>query len=392
MKIVVAPDSFKGSMLSADASRSIQKALLEIDSTIEVVNLPMADGGEGTVDAILAAVGGEKIIKTVEDPLGRPVEAAFGWIKSQKTAVVETAAASGLPLLHESERNPYLASTYGTGQLIKSALDQGAETIILGIGGSATVDGGTGCFQALGVKFMNAIGGEMKMCGGNLRGVERIDLSELDDRLKDVTFIVASDVTNPLLGEEGAVAVFGPQKGVKKAELPVFEEGMTHYAAVISKATGRSLINEPGSGAAGGFGFSLQSFLNVELKSGFTLISEIGKLELHIASADLVITGEGKMDTQSLYGKVPIGVARLARKYKVPVVAFSGQIAGDMKAYKKEGLSLVFPIVDEPMLLSEAMEIGEELLYKASKRLMEAIKIGGLTPQKDKSLNFVHVT
>lgn len=376
MKIVVAPDSFKGSVLSADASKMIHAGLLAVDPTVEVLNVPMADGGEGTVDAILEAVGGEKIIKKVEDPLGQSIEATFGWIKSSKTAIVETAAASGLPLLNKQELNPYLASTFGTGQLIVEALDQGAETIILGLGGSATVDAGTGCFQALGVRFKNALGNELKMCGESLNKVEQIDFSTLDTRLQNVRFIIASDVANPLLGDEGAVTIFGPQKGIKKEEIPVFEEAMSHFAKAVVKATGVDLINSTGSGAAGGFGFSLQSFLQVEMKSGFTLINEIGQLEEKISSADLVITGEGKMDTQSLYGKVPIGVARIAKKYGVPVIAFTGQVEGDLAVFKQEGLLLVLPIVDEPMQLEEAMDRGDELLYKASERLMKALKMG----------------
>ncbi|MFD2670731.1 glycerate kinase [Marinicrinis sediminis] len=375
MKIVVAPDSFKGSMSSTAAANQIEAGFRSVDPLLEIVQIPMADGGEGTVDAILAAVGGERVTVPALDPLGRPITACYGWLAASKTAVIETAAASGLPLLTADERNPFLTSTYGTGQLIKAALDHGAETLVLGIGGSATVDAGTGCFQALGVRFANAKGEELNMCGGKLGEVEQIDVAELDPRLRHTRIQIASDVTNPLLGNEGAVVVFGPQKGLREEEFSAFEKAMTHYAQVMSMTTGTDYIHAAGSGAAGGFGFTLLSLLKVEMKSGLLLMSEWSRLEERIAAADLVITGEGRMDAQSLYGKVPVGIARLARPYEVPVVAFTGQMSGEMTTFQQEGLALVCPIVDRPMGLDEAIREGEALLYEASARLMETLRL-----------------
>jgi glycerate 2-kinase len=376
MKVVIAPDSFKGSVSSTKAASLIEHSIKLINEGIETVVIPMADGGEGTVDAFLAIFGGERIEETVEDPLGREITAFYGWLGKEKTAVIETAAASGLPLLKEEELNPYLASTYGTGQLIKSALNKGAKKIIVGLGGSATVDAGTGCLQALGVRFLDETGTELRACGGNLRNIHSIDYSQLDARLENTEIIVASDVTNPLLGPNGAVYVFGPQKGIKEQELPIFEEYMSHYATVVNQTVQKDEINSPGSGAAGGFGFSLQSFLSIQMISGFELIAKLSRLEEHIKEADLVITGEGKFDSQSLYGKVPIGIARMAKKYYTPVVVFAGKIEENLDSLESEGISLLYPIVDGVMTLQEAMENGCELIKKSTRRFFKAVQIG----------------
>ncbi|MCF6410796.1 glycerate kinase [Pseudalkalibacillus salsuginis] len=377
MKIIVAPDSFKGSMTSTEASEAIRKGLLEVDEDLDVVLIPMADGGEGTVEALTAILGGEKQSEEVEDPLGRQVCADFGWIEKTKTAVIETAAASGLPLLKEGELDPYHASTYGTGQLVSRALDLGADKVILGLGGSATVDAGTGFFEALGIRFLDEAGNRVQASGGKLGEIKSIDATHLDSRLADVEFTIASDVTNPLLGREGAVAVFGPQKGVTEDELVFFENGMGRYAETVASHIGKEYRSDEGSGAAGGFGFSLLAFLQPKFENGFTLISKLSGLESQISQSRLVITGEGKVDGQSLYGKVPIGIARIAAKHHVPAIAFAGKIEGDLQAAKRQGLSLVLPIVDEPMTLSDAMEKGSILLQRAASRFMTSVLLLG---------------
>ncbi|ARI76385.1 glycerate kinase [Halobacillus mangrovi] len=372
MRIIVAPDSYKGSMSSAEACAAIESGVKDYDPSYHIESIPIADGGEGTVEALVTILEGEIILEKVFDPLGREVTAEYGWINETKTAIVETAAASGLPRLKEEELKPSAASTYGTGQLIQAALERGAKRIILGLGGSATVDAGTGCFQALGVKFLNDEGKELEMNGKALQHVTKIETDTISELSNQVEWIIASDVTNPLLGPEGAISVFGPQKGVSAAHLTEFESGMERYASVVEQHTEKVVRNYEGSGAAGGFGFTLFSLLeNLKVESGFELIAKQGELEKLISDADLVITGEGKIDTQTLYGKGPIGIARLARKARVPCIAFTGKSEGDMRRAKDEGLLSVLPIVDEPMTLKEAMESGPELLRKASRRCME---------------------
>lgn len=376
MKIIIAPDSFKGSMTSMQAALAIKRGINEINPLAETILLPMADGGEGTVDAILWGSGGEKISCRVQDPLGREIEAAYGWIEKDKTAIIETAAASGLPLLKPGELDPKNASSFGTGQLIKDALEQGAETVILGLGGSATIDAGTGLFQALGVRFVDDEDRELVNIGGLLERIAAMDLSKLDDRLVAVRFIVASDVTNPLLGTEGAIAVFGPQKGVEQHQLSRFENGMRHFSTIAARAAGNDKREEPGSGAAGGIGFLLKTLLDVEFQNGLELI--VGKvlLEEQLVGADLVLTGEGRIDGQSLFGKVPVGIGRLAMQYNVPVIAFAGSIGLGVENLGTEGVIEVMPITGGPIGLEEALADGENLLYKASKRLMNFMEIG----------------
>ncbi|GGE13868.1 glycerate kinase [Marinithermofilum abyssi] len=375
MNVVIAPDSFKGSMMSLEASEAMKRGIRNVFPQAKIETLPMADGGEGTVDAILAMIGGEKIRVTVKDPLNRDIVACFGFCPERKLAVIETAAASGLPLLQPEERNPCRTSTYGTGELLKAALDRGAEQVILGLGGSATVDAGTGFFAALGTSFRDHEGNEWIPSGGDLGKVVEIDLAGLDERLKNVSITVASDVTNPLLGPEGAVRVFGPQKGIQEKDLDAFEEEMARYAEQVVRITGKDYRNTPGSGAAGGFGFSLLSLLDVTMKSGFALIAELGDMESRIRSADLVLTGEGRMDRQSLYGKVPVGIARIAKRAGVPVIAFCGSVEAELVEAEEVGIALIQPIVDEPMSLEEAMERGPELLEAAVKRVGRGMRI-----------------
>lgn len=376
MKIVVAPDSFKGSIESKDAAHIISQAIKDFDASIEVVEIPMADGGEGTVKAMMHILGGEEIICQVEDPLGRRINAGYGWLPIEKTAIIETASASGLPLLTKEELNPMGASSFGTGQLVKDALDKGAEKIIIGLGGSATVDAGVGLFQALGLKVMDAKGETLGRVGGNLGSIQGLDVSNLDDRLQRVKVIVASDVTSPLLGPEGSIYVFGPQKGVRTSELEAFEAGMASFAGVMKRTTDKDCTLMPGSGAAGGIGFILQSLVDVEFKSGLDLVVEMSDFQKHLTGTDFVITGEGKIDGQSALGKVPVGLSRIAKERGVPLVAIAGGIGEGTDMLKQEGINAVLSIVDGPMTIEEAMVNGKSLLYEATKRMLQFIYLG----------------
>jgi len=292
-------------------------------------------------------------------------------------AILEMAAASGLPLLAEHERDPLGASTFGTGELLRDALERGAREVILGLGGSATNDGGMGFLAALGVRFLDHEEEPLRGCGVNLAAVRRVDTSGLDPRLRAIAITVASDVDNPLLGPHGATHVFGPQKGVEGELMEELENGMTSYARVLTDAAGRDCRETPGAGAAGGFGFGLLSLLpQASLRSGFSLIAELGELERTIRGAALVITGEGKLDSQSLHGKVPVGIARIGREAGVPVAAFAGRIDGELDDFRAEGIRALVPIVDAPMSLETAMADTEALLTRAAARFWQTVQLG----------------
>lgn len=373
MKVVIAPDSFKGSMTSIEAANSISKGLHAIEPSVECVHIPMADGGEGTVDALLVSTGGEKVYVSAEDPLGRSIGGFYGWLAKEQTAVIETAAASGLVLLRDDELNAELASTYGTGQLIRDALNKEAKRIIIGLGGSATVDGGVGCLQALGVRFFDHQGSIIERVGGNLHQISGLDTTHLDKRLDSVEFVIASDVNNELLGDTGAIYVFGAQKGVRPERMSWHEQGMANFAQVVVDHIGKDFRLHAGSGAAGGLGFGLLSFFNCQLQSGFELVASLARLEEQLQNADFVITGEGSIDAQSLYGKVPVGIAQLAKRYDVPTIAFGGKISADTEALHKIGVSLVLPIIYHPTTLLEAIKNGPNNLELASRRLMQTL-------------------
>ncbi|GLX66681.1 glycerate kinase [Paenibacillus glycanilyticus] len=376
MKIIISPDSFKGSMTTMDAADQIEAGIRAVYPQAETWKIPMADGGEGTVDTLLALVGGEKIKHHVHDPCGRPITASYCWSEKSKTAIIETAAASGLTLVPESERVPERLTTYGTGQLIKHALDQGAAKIILGLGGSATVDGGAGCLQALGVKFFDGDNKELQGSGQMLATVERIEFADIDPRLHQVDFVIASDVKNPLLGDQGAVYVFGPQKGLQPSNLDEYENKMRSFADQVKQSTGRDERHQAGAGAAGGLGFGLMSFLpKLQVMSGFELIANLSHLEELMKQADLIITGEGKFDSQSYQGKVPVGISRMAMPYQVPVVVFTGKIEGNASNAQMEGIRMVIPIVDQAMTLDQAMVQGKPLLFRSVKRFFETIRL-----------------
>lgn len=368
MKIVVCPDSFKESLSSVEAADAIAHGL-EIESgiePIEVVKLPLADGGEGTVDALVRATGGEIRRVRVHDPLMREIDSFFGILGDGKTAVVEMAAASGLHLLSESERNPLITTTYGTGELISEALRTGVEKIIIGIGGSATNDVGAGAMTALGVRFLDANGKELPPGGAALANLHRVDISSFDFPLDRITVEVACDVANPLTGPEGASAVFGPQKGATLAMVERLDKALAHFAEVIRRDLGQDISELSGAGAAGGLGGGLAAFLRAKLRSGIDMVLDAVHFDEAIAGANLVITGEGRVDEQTAYGKTIGGVLRRASRAGVPVVALAGSYSGDLRALYDAGLAAVFSIAPGPVSIQYAMEHAAELLVNTS--------------------------
>ncbi|WP_086112878.1 glycerate kinase [Xenorhabdus beddingii] len=362
MKIVIAPDSFKESLSALQVAQAIEQGFREIFPQADYIKLPMADGGEGTVESLVAATGGKQITCTVTDPLGQPVEAFFGLLGDGKTAVIEMAAASGLHLVPMEQRNPLVTTSYGTGELILAALEHGIQKLILGIGGSATNDGGAGMIQALGANLLDGDGRILPFGGAALTRLESIDLTALDPRLRQIEFTVACDVNNPLCGEFGASAVFGPQKGATPKMVKALDSALRHYGMKIESLTGKSVIDEAGAGAAGGMGAALLGCLGVKLQSGIEIVINTLKLEEVIQGADLVITGEGRIDSQTIQGKTPIGVARVAKKFGIPAIALVGGMSRDYGVVHQHGLDAVFSIVPEACSLSEALAKGAENL------------------------------
>lgn len=372
MKVVIAPDSFKGCLLSADVARAIADGVRAASAEAETVVVPLADGGEGTVQALVEATGGTYVSRTVEGPLGEPVEAVFGMLGDGHTAVVEMAAASGLPLVPEDKRDPTLTSTYGTGELIRAALNLGARQIIVGIGGSATTDGGCAMAQALGVEFYDKRGQRIeRVTGGRLQDVAHIDMSRRDERVEGLRVRVACDVDNPLYGPEGAARVYSPQKGATPEQVELLDAGLKHLAEVIRKDVGVDVANMPGAGAAGGLGAGLVAFLGASLERGVRIVVEAVGLAEKMKGADLAITGEGKIDKQTAYGKTPAGVVEVAKPLGVPVVALGGSVAMETHVLHDVGFAAVFSIVPGPMSLEEAMqpETARRLLKLAGEQV-----------------------
>ncbi|TBU94689.1 glycerate kinase [Phytopseudomonas dryadis] len=353
MKIVIAPDSFKESLSAPDVAEAIARGWASVYPQAELCLCPMADGGEGTVDAVLAATGGERRELAVRGPLGTPVTAHWGWL-DKATAVIEMAAASGLHWVPSEQRDATLTSSYGTGELIRAALDAGAERIILGLGGSATNDGGCGLLQALGARFLDSRGQELRPGGAALLELQRIDLSALDERLGRVQVEVAADVDNPLCGPRGASAIFGPQKGASPEQVKLLDAALARLAEVVGAALGEDFSNVPGVGAAGGLGFAAKAFLGASFRPGIELVAELSGLATATAGADLVITGEGRLDAQSLHGKTPVGVARVARACAVPVIALAGSLGEGYQALREAGIDAAFSLAPGPITLEQA--------------------------------------
>jgi len=370
MKIVVAPDSFKGSLTAIEVSDAIEKGIREVFPEAEIIKIPMADGGDGTVQCLVNATGGKILEEKVIGPLGNEVWAFYGILGDRKTAIVEMAAASGLTLVPEGKRNPLITTTYGTGQLIKAALNQGCRKMIIGIGGSATNDGGAGMVQALGTKLLDKDGEEIGFGGGELKKIVKIDISCMDKRLSDIKVLVASDVNNPLCGPQGASRIYGPQKGATPEIIEELDESLAYFAELIKRDLHKDIKDIPGAGAAGGLGASLIAFLNAEFRPGIEIMIEAVKLEQAIKDADLVITGEGKIDSQTIYGKAPIGVAKIAKKHNIPVVAVAAIIEEDSRIFQSYGIDTLIKVSEPPMRLSEIKTKKIWLIKKSIKQFL----------------------
>jgi|SRR5680860_51102 len=374
MNIVVAPDSFKESLSAKAVASNIATAIAKIMPEANILQIPISDGGEGLLEALVTPSEGKLIPVKVKDPLLRNIQAHYGILGDGTTAVVEMATASGLELLKEIERNPLITSTYGTGELIRDALNKGCTKIIIGLGGSATNDGGIGMIKALGGKFLNKKGASIDEGGGALDALNQIDITELDKRLLKCEIIGACDVSNTLTGNQGASIVFGGQKGGSTLELEQLDKNLFHYASVIKSDLGMDVKEVEGTGAAGGMGAALLAFLDAELMRGIDLIMDTLQLEAHIKNADLVVTGEGKIDRQTLYGKTITGVAKVAQKHGIPVIAIAGKIGNDIDEIYKLGVTSIFSIVDQPMTLQESMEKTDYLIQSCVMNIFRIIK------------------
>jgi len=371
MKIVIAPDSFKGSLTAMEVSDAIEQGIREIFPEAKIVKIPMADGGDGTVQCLVNATGGKILREKVTGPLGDEVWASYGILGDKKTAVIEMAEASGLTLVPENRRNPLITTTYGTGQLIKFALDQGCRKMIIGIGGSATNDGGAGMVQALGAKLLDKDEEEIGFGGGELKKVFRINTEYLDSRLSETKVLIASDVSNPLCGPKGAARVYGPQKGATPEMIKKLDESLVYFAEIIKRDLNKDIKDIPGAGAAGGLGASLIAFLDAELRPGIEIMIEIVKLERAIKDADLVVTGEGKIDSQTIYGKAPIGVAKIAKKYNVPVIAVAAIIGDDADIVHQYGIDNLIKVSEPPMGLAEPKSKKVWLVKRSIKQFLK---------------------
>ena len=376
MRIVVAPDSYKGSVSALGVAQAMERGINLVFPEADVVKVPIADGGEGTVEALVTATKGQLRYKEVTGPMGKPVNAIWGILGDGKTAVMEMASPSGLPLVPPAERDPRLASTIGTGQLIKEVLDAGLRRLILGIGGSATNDGGMGVATALGIRFLDADGKVLPQGGGSLAKLHSLDLSGLDPRVAEMDIQVACDVDNPLCGPRGASAVFGPQKGATPEMVDFLDKALAHFGVIAAKATGRDVVNMEGAGAAGGLGAGLMFFTPATLRPGVAIVLEATGFSQLVAGADLVITGEGHTDFQTAYGKAPVGVAKVAKQHGVPVLCLAGGLGKGYRDVLAQGIDAVMGCPPSPMTLQECMDGGEALVQDATERICRVLKTG----------------
>jgi glycerate kinase len=376
MKIVIAPDSFKESLTAMAVANEIEAGFREIFPDAEYRKLPVADGGEGTVQAMIDASGGKLVALNVTGPLGEPVAAFYGLMGDGQTAVIEMAAASGLELVPPAQRNPLLTTSYGTGQLIRHALDAGARRFVLGIGGSATNDGGAGMLQALGGRLLDAAGADLAVGGGALNRLDRIDLSGLDARIKDCTVDVACDVNNPLVGPQGASAIFGPQKGATPEMVAQLDDNLRHYARIIAKDLGHEVAEVPGAGAGGGIGAAMMVFLGGRLRPGSEIVTDAVGLDAAVADADLVLTGEGRIDGQTIQGKTPVGVARVAQRHGKPVIAIGGSLGNGAAAVHGYGIDAVFGSVSRPCTVEEALANAAANVRSAARNIAATLRLG----------------
>lgn len=369
MKIVIAPDSFKESLCAQQVAEAIKTGFSHILPHAEYTLLPVADGGEGTTAALISSTSGTLHHSQVQDPLGQTITATWGMLGDGKTAVIETAAASGLDLIPLNQRNPMITSSYGTGELIRAALDKGVNRIIFGLGGSATNDGGAGILRALGAKLLDASGCPLAPGGGSLDKLADLDISQLDPRLQHVQFDVACDVDNPLLGPEGASSIFGPQKGASKEQVSRLDHNLKHFAEFLTRVSGSDISKQPGTGAAGGIGAALCALFNTRLQSGIEIVLNAVNIDQHLEKADLVITGEGSIDSQSLRGKTPIGVAKRAKNHNCPVIALAGSITPQQSPLKACGIDAIFSIVPGIVALPTALAQAETNLQNCARNI-----------------------
>lgn len=375
MKVLIATDSFKETNTSMQAAEAMEAGVRKIFPQAEIDKIPVADGGEGTVEALVDGMNGRIVRKTVTGPGGDFVEAEYG-ILPGGVGVIEMASASGLGLVPAEKRNPLTATTYGTGELILDAINNGCEKIIIGIGGSATNDGGMGMARALGYHFVDVDGFELPEGGGSLLHLDRIVKRDVIEKIRDIHFLVACDVKNPLYGPKGASHVYGPQKGASKADVALLDANLKHLSEVVEKDLDLSIGETEGAGAAGGLGFGLMAFCGAELKSGIEIILDLVDFDSRLTGVDLVVTGEGKIDGQSIYGKVPVGIAGRAKKFNIPVLAIVGGIGEGVDAVYEYGIDAVMGSVNNSMTLKEAMSRSRELLIDATSRAMRMIRIG----------------
>ena len=376
MKIVIAPDSFKESLTALEVAEAIEAGLKKVLPDAEYVKVPMADGGEGTVQSLVDATEGRLISAEVCAPLGNKVKAEFGLSGDGRTAIIEMAAASGLHLVPPEARNPLRTTSYGTGELILAALDEGVEKIIVGIGGSATNDGGAGMLQALGALLLDAHHQPIGAGGGCLQDLAAIDLSGLDKRLAGVEIVVACDVDNPMCGEKGASAVFGPQKGATPEMVQALDSGLQHFAALAARDLGLDIQSPAGAGAAGGMGGGVLLLPDARLQAGVKIVMEAVGLAEKVQDADLVITGEGRMDAQSVHGKTPIGVAHTAKAFGKPVIAIVGCLREDYEVVYAQGIDAVFPIIRQLGSLEEILQHGRDNLVSAAQNVARIYQMG----------------
>ncbi|QGY30337.1 glycerate kinase [Pantoea cypripedii] len=376
MKIVIAPDSYKESLSALEVASAIEAGFRDIFPEADYVKIPVADGGEGTVEAMVAATQGSIVRLTVTGPLGEPVDAFYGLSGDTRTAFIEMAAASGLELVPASRRDPLITTSFGTGELIKNALDRGVGHIIIGIGGSATNDGGSGMMQALGARLLDSHGNEIAYGGGALPQLARIEIDHLDARIRQCRFEVACDVTNPLTGEKGASAIFGPQKGATPELVQQLDQALAHYADIIHRDLDIDVLHIAGGGAAGGMGAALHAFCQAELRRGIEIVTEALGLAEQVKDADLVITGEGRIDSQTINGKVPIGVAQVAKQFNKPVIGIAGSLTADVGVVHEHGLDAVFSVLFGICTLEEALENAAQNVRMTARNVAATLKAG----------------
>ncbi|MDF7758482.1 glycerate kinase [Kosakonia cowanii] len=376
MKIVIAPDSYKESLTALEVATAIEAGFSEVYPDAEYVKIPVADGGEGTVEAMVAATQGRVVKVVVKGPLGEEVDAFYGLSGDEQSAFIEMAAASGLERVPPAKRDPLITTSWGTGELIRHALDAGVKHIIIGIGGSATNDGGAGMVQALGAKLLDEQGKQIAAGGAALESLARIDIGELDRRLAQCRIDVACDVTNPLTGKEGASAVFGPQKGATPAMIERLDKALAHYAQIIARDLDCDVLTLPGGGAAGGMGAALYAFCGAGLRQGIEIVTDALALDEHVADADLVITGEGRIDSQTVHGKVPVGVARVAKRYDIPVIGIAGSLTADVGVVHDHGIDAVFSVIYSICSLDDALANAGENVRFTARNVAAVLKAG----------------